>query len=312
MNIRTQNHISTPHALAARHAQAAASADTASSASDPTDSVSLSSEARSALAGSGNDVVTVHNAEELKKALENVEDGQTIHLAKGEYRGNFKLDNVSGVTLEGEKGTKLIGESTDKGTTLALDNVENSTIKGLAIEGGQKGLLLDRSGHNTLTDLDVGNTGKEAVHFRSGSSDNLLTRSNIHGAGLDKAGNGEGVYVGSSESNSDIANGNPDRSNNNRIIGNHISGTQSECVDVKEGTTGTVLANNTFDGGAIRGENGATSLVALKGNNAQVSGNTYNKDGNRHVEHDVKIPIIVPGWGKGNNVKDTEDVKHGR
>ena len=63
----------------------------------------------------------------------------------------------------------------------------------------------------------------------------------------------------------------PDRSDRNVVKGNKIGQTTAEAVDIKEGTTGGVVEDNTFDGSAL---SGADSRVDVKGNNWLIKENT--------------------------------------
>ena len=66
-------------------------------------------------------------------------------------------------------------------------------ISGITIQNGQKGVVLDGATHTLLTGIMVAEIGDEGVHFRSNSSDNRLTQSEVRSTGKYQAGFGEGV-----------------------------------------------------------------------------------------------------------------------
>jgi len=114
---------------------------------------------------------------------------------------------------------------------------------------------------------------------------------------------GEGVYVGSAYNNwctyTACA---PDASDRNTVTGSTFADNGSEAVDVKEGTTGTVVSGNTFDG------TGSTALswVDMKGNDGSVIGNN-----GRVARRDGFLTEVgAAGWGVRNtfaaNVADVQ------
>lgn len=165
------------------------------------------------------------------------------------------------------------------------------------MRGAQKGVVLDRSSEVVMDGLDVGGSGMEAIHFRTGSSDNRLTNSLVHDTGRVEPGFGEGVYVGSAASNwSTYGDGGPDRSDRNAIVGNRIWRTTAESIDVKEGTTGGVISDNSFDGAGLSGAHFADSWLDLKGNGYRVAGNI----GVGTLLDGFQTHVQLPGWGREN------------
>jgi hypothetical protein len=149
-----------------------------------------------------------------------------------------------------------------------------------------------------ITGLTVTTTGDEAIHLRKFSTDNRVTANTISNTGLRKPKFGEGIYIGTAESNwCDISNCEPDRSDRNEITGNTISGTTSENVDIKEGTSDGVLQANSFDGSAIIE---ADSWVDVKGRGWVIAGNT----GANSPQDGFQTHEIVDGWGTENVFRD--------
>lgn len=242
--------------------------------------------------------VTVATAAELKAALAKPEPGAVIRLADGVYTGNFvatgRATADKPITLCGAAGAVLDGGGTGDGYVLHLDRASYWIVKGFTVRNGQKGIMADETTNSLLQGISVSGTGDEAIHLRKFSSDNEVVGNTVRGAGLRKPKFGEGIYVGSAESNwCDISNCEPDRSDRNRIIGNTISGTTAECIDIKEGTSDGVLLSNTFDGSSLAD---ADSWVDVKGRGWTIEGNT----GRNSPRDGFQTHEIIDGWGTGN------------
>lgn len=242
--------------------------------------------------------LTVSTAAELTAALKKVAPGAVIALRPGVYSGRFVADRSgtasAPITLCGPSDAILDGGSTKKGYVLHLDGVSHWRVLGLTVRDGQKGVMADGVRNTLLRGLTVERIGDEAIHLRRNSVDNQVVGNRVSGTGLRSRKYGEGIYVGTAESNwTSITGGAPDRSDRNEIRGNTVSGTTSEAVDIKEGTTGGTLADNVFDGATITA---ADSAVDVKGNGWRITGNTVlsaPKDG-------FQTHRILPGWGDGN------------
>lgn len=239
----------------------------------------------------------VSSTAELAAALAAAEPGQTIALASGRYDAPVEITRSGAadapITLCGPADAVLAGASTDTGYTLHLDQASWWVLSGFSVEGGQKGVMLDGSSSNVLAGIRVSDTGDEAIHLRAGSSDNRLEGVVVRGTGLRKAEFGEGVYIGTAESNwCDISDCGPDASDRNVVTGADIAGTTAEAIDVKEGTTGGELSGNTLDGTA---STAVDSLIDVKGSGWLVTGNTGGgpRDG-------AQVHVIVDGWGADN------------
>jgi hypothetical protein len=141
--------------------------------------------------------------------------------------------------------------------------------------------------------------GAEAVHFRHSSSDGMIQDSVIHDTGKVQPAYGEGVYIGSANSNWSSIMGSsstPDVSNHVTVLNNHISNTTAEGVDVKEGTTGGSIVGNVFTNAGFSGQNSADSWVDVKGNGYDVSGNS----GTTTKLDAIQVHSVLTGWGRSN------------
>lgn len=242
--------------------------------------------------------VTVTSAAELQAALANPPPGTVITLADGVYTGNFTATGSgtpeSPVTLCGTGSSVLDGGQLDDGYVLHLNQASYWVLQGFTVRNGQKGVMLDETTHSVLRGLTVSNTGDEAIHLRKFSTDNKVLGSVISDTGKRKPKFGEGIYIGTAQSNwCDVSSCEPDKSDRNEVAGNDISGTSAECVDIKEGTSHGIVRDNRFDGSGIVG---ADSWVDVKGNAWMIENNS----GRNSPADGFQTHEIVDGWGTGN------------
>ena len=259
--------------------------------------------------------VTVSSSSQLQWALKQAQAGDLIKLADGNYRGQFVATKSgsanSRITLCGSRASVLDGGSYKKGYGFHLKG-SYWTLTGFTVRNSQKGIVLDRASHNILRKLIVADVGQEAVHFRIHSSNNILRESLIQNTGLVDAGYGEGVYVGSAKSNWKKLTGNkPDKSDYNKVLYNRIVQTRAECVDIKEGTTGTMLEGNHFDGSFINGANYADSWVDVKGNDVIIRGNVGRNSGYGLLDG-YQTHVNVKGTGQRPRFENNDSEVNGK
>jgi hypothetical protein len=214
--------------------------------------------------------VPVSSSAALSSALRGARPGDTIELAPGHYSGKFVASGPAGaaapITVVGSCASVLDGGPPASGYALHLVGADHWRLAGFTVTGAQKGIMVERSGHTVLSHLTVGNVGQEAVHLYNFSSDNVVQRSLVHDTGTVEPRFGEGLYLGSAESNwATRSGGKPDESNRNRALGNTFRHTAAENIDVKEATSGGLIAGNAFDGSAVSGQNSADSVLDVKG-----------------------------------------------
>jgi hypothetical protein len=244
----------------------------------------------------------VNDAAGLTAALAAAAPGDVIRLADGTYSGAF-VASRSGtaerpIWLCGGRGAVLDGDGTSGGYVLHLNGVASWRVVGITLTNGQKGLVADATALSVLQDLHVHDIGDEAIHLRATSTGNAVLRNRVERTGLRKPKFGEGIYVGSATSNwGKYSHDQPDRSDHNLVMGNTITQTSAESVDIKEGTTGGALLDNTFDGSAMTG---ADSWVDVKGNGWLVAGNT----GRTSPQDGFQTHQIEDGWGDRNVFRD--------
>jgi len=240
----------------------------------------------------------VSTGDELEAALDDAHPGDVIALAPGRYTGNFVIaadgEPEDPITLCGTTASVLDGGDTDDGYVVHLDGVAHWVLQGFGVENGQKGVMADATTDSVIRDLTVTRIGDEAIHLRNHSTDNQVLDNTISDTGLRKPKFGEGIYIGTAESNwCDITDCEPDASDRNLVDGNTISNTTSESVDIKEGTSDGVLRGNSFDGSGIVN---ADSWVDVKGNGWLIEDNT----GTASPGDGFQTHEILDGWGTGN------------
>ncbi|MCH8621994.1 right-handed parallel beta-helix repeat-containing protein [Undibacterium sp. TS12] len=252
----------------------------------------------------------VTNAKELQDAIGKVKAGDVIQLAAGTYKDKFVIKNKSGkadqpIQLTGPAGSSAAVLANSGGYGLYLDHANYWIIDGITINNSGKGIILDTSTNNVLQNLTVHDVDDEGIHFRAFSTDNVLKNSHIYNTGKKQAGFGEGVYIGSANSNwCTYTSCNPDKSDRNKVLTNSIGpNVRAEGIDIKEGSSDGLIQGNTFDGSGISGENYADSVIDVKGNNYAITGNTVNNhptSSDKNLLDGFQIHQAYTGWGKNN------------
>jgi hypothetical protein len=241
----------------------------------------------------------VRTAAELTAALRAARPGTNIFLADGIYAGSFVASTAGTadhpIWLCGGPGAVMDGDGIKKGYVLHLNGVAFWRVVGFTVRNGQKGVMADATAHSVIQGLDVHDIGDEGIHLRSNSTGNAVLNNQVHSTGLRKAKFGEGIYIGSAESNMRRYSppDGPDRCDFNVIAGNTIRNTSAESIDIKEGSSGGLLRGNTFDG---TGMTGADSWVDVKGNDWVIENNR----GTNSPEDGFQTHEIIDGWGTGN------------
>lgn len=241
------------------------------------------------------DTVEVSTTSQLQAALAAASPGQTIRMAAGTYRGSFVATKpgtaASPITLTGPADAVLVNDGPsgdapdcpvptpgwDSGYGLWLSGASYWNLAGFSVRESKKGIVVDASPHTTIDGVTVDRIDEEAIHFRRSSADSVLRNSTVTNTGLVQKGYGEGVYLGSANSNWGCHgnSGGVDRGDRIQVLGNHIGpGIAAEPIDVKEGTFDGVIKGNTFDGKGISGENSADSWIDVKGIGYTIEDNT--------------------------------------
>ncbi|WP_432830008.1 right-handed parallel beta-helix repeat-containing protein [Dactylosporangium sp. CA-092794] len=246
---------------------------------------------------------TVSDAKDLEDALSAAQPGNVIVLRDGVYEGKFvaskAADKDNPIYLCGGSGAVLDGGGVKAGYVLHLDGASYWRVLGLTLRNGQKGLMADHVQGALIQGLTVEQIGDEGIHLRNFSSDNVVRGNTVRNTGNRRDTFGEGIYVGTAESNwCTVSDCKPDNSDRNVVEGNTITDTTSESVDIKEGTTGGQVINNTFDGAKFSGSH-ADSWIDVKGNDWLIQGN----QGHNSKLDGFQTHEVVKGWGSNNVFK---------
>lgn len=246
---------------------------------------------------------TVTDAGQLTEALAAARPGDTISLRPGTYEGKFVARTAGTadkpITLCGDTTSIIDGGGVKKGYALHLNRASHWRLIGFTVRNSQKGVMADTVTGAVVQGLTVHDIGDEAIHLRNFSSGNTVQYNLIYNTGLRREKFGEGVYLGTAESNwEQFSGGKMDRSDRNIVRGNVIRAT-AEAIDVKEGTSGGRITGNVFDGSALGGSKHNDSWVDVKGNGYLIEGNR----GSRTLEDGFQTHEIVDGWGTGNTFR---------
>ncbi|MFI6595818.1 discoidin domain-containing protein [Nonomuraea sp. NPDC050536] len=270
----------------------------------------------------GGPTVDVSTAAQLISALAGSQPGQTIRLAAGEYHGVFVAQRAgtaaAPITLTGPSGAILVNDGPsgeapscpvptpgwDSGYGLWLYGAPYWKLTGFTVKDSKKGIVVDDSPHVTIDGVYVHHTDEEAVHFRRSSADGVIQNSRIDHTGLVQPGYGEGVYIGSANSNWGCHGntGGVDRSDRVAVLRNRLGpDIAAEHIDVKEGTFDGVIRGNTFDGTGITGENSGDSWVDVKGIGYLIEGNTgtFAPPGTFANGYETHNPSTNPSFANG-------------
>ncbi|SFH75455.1 cellulose binding domain-containing protein [Amycolatopsis regifaucium] len=268
------------------------------------------------------DVVDVATAVELQAALAAASPGQTIRLAAGTYRGSFVAmrQGTAGapITMTGPATAVLINDGPsgeapscpvptagwDSGYGFWLYGAPYWHLKGFTVQESKKGIVADNSHHTVIDGVRVHRIDEEGVHFRRSSADSVLRDSMISHTGLAQPGYGEGVYLGSANSNWACHgnSGGVDRGDRIQVLNNHIGPyVAAESIDVKEGTADGVIRGNTFDGQGISGQNSADSWIDVKGTGYVIEDNTgtFASPGTFANGYETHNPATTPSFPNG-------------
>ncbi|SDK29945.1 discoidin domain-containing protein [Nonomuraea jiangxiensis] len=271
---------------------------------------------------SGGSTVDVATAAQLSAALSAAQPGQTIRLAAGEYRGAFLAQRAgtasAPITLTGPTNAVLVNDGPsgtapscpaptsgwDSGYGLWLFGANYWRLNGFTVKDSKKGIVLDNSRNVTIDGVYVHHTDEEAVHFRRSSADGVIQNSRIDNAGLVQPGYGEGVYIGSANSNWSCHgnSGGVDRSDRVRVLNNVIGpNVAAEHIDIKEGTFDGVIRGNTFNGRGITGQNSGDSWVDAKGIGYLIENNTgnFSSPGTFANGYETHNPSTSPSFANG-------------
>jgi hypothetical protein len=128
----------------------------------------------------------------------------------------------------------------------------------------------------------------------------VIKNSTVYNTGKEEPGYGEGVYLGSANSNWSCYGATPstpDASNYIQVLDNRIGpNVAAEGIDVKEGTHDGVIAGNTLDGTGEKNQHDADSTMDIKGDKYKITDNVAK---NGYLD-DIQLHNVWGNTGCGN------------
>jgi hypothetical protein len=249
--------------------------------------------------------VYVNDGAQLQSALNNAVPGQTIYIQDGYYQrnggfyANAGIDGTAAnpITVIGSRNAILTTGTLSSSYGFSLKGNKYWIVKGFTVTNSSKGVVLDNSSYVTIDSLCVKKIGGEGIHLRTFTSYCTVKKCFIDSTGLNDYSFGEGIYIGSANSNwCTYTNCDPDTSNYNQVLSNSFGNfVTAENVDIKEGTKNGLIKGNNFNGTGLQDMNGGDSWIDLKGNYYIIEDNV----GNNSILDGFQTHIQPPG-GYGN------------
>ncbi len=251
-------------------------------------------------------LVTVSSSTQLQNALNTATAGTTIQVQPGVYTrsGGFSAPiNVDGtsaspITVEGIGEVVLSTGTLTSSYGFWLTGNKYWVLKNFSIRNCKKGLIIDSSFHNVVENVTVKYIGEEGIHIRTYSSYNTVRNCYLDSIGMVIPDIGEGIYIGSAESNwCTYTNCNMDTCNYNQVLNNSFGNyVRAENIDLKEGTKGGIIRGNIMNGTGLANLNGGDSWIDVKGNSYIIEFNT----GTNSYLDGIQTHIRYPGFGNFN------------
>ena len=257
--------------------------------------------------------ITCGTTTEIQNALKNALPGDRIVIKAGTYTGSKSTSGYSNAFFySGKDGTAtnhiivesettpviLQGTGTSSGYALYITG-DYWEIRNLKTTNAQKGIVLDNSNYSLIDSCEVYGVGQEGIHLRDNSANDTVQNCKVHDTGRASAGYGEGIYIGTDNNSWDQYKA---ACNNNLVKGCTVGpNVTAEHVDIKEGTTGTIIDSCTFNGTGISGSNFADSFIDAKGNNAIIRYNTCYRNSNSKIADAFQVHQQLSGWGLNND-----------
>ncbi len=230
-------------------------------------------------------LVNVSSASQLTSAVTNARPGDLIQLAAGTYTvGQQKLVTSGTATAPimmcGPRSAVIQSGSVSSGGFELAVRADYWTLSGFTVASSQQGIAIEGGSYNVIDGVEVRNVGQEAVQIHGLSTHNVVRNSYLHDTGKYVAQYGEAVYIGAAPTQwCTWSSCGPDRSDNNQVIADSIGpNIGSDPIDIKAGTTGTLVQDNFIDGSGMGNlcsdHNWCGGLAIINGQNALFRGNT--------------------------------------
>jgi hypothetical protein len=244
--------------------------------------------------------VTVTNARELMAAVKTAGPGTVITMAPGTYNEQINVTAngtaANPIWVCGPRSAVVNIGSIQNNHGIQISNSSNLVVAGMTVTNSLKGISVIRSTNVTVADTLVDNIGYEGIHVRNFSTDNIVVGNTIKNTGKRDPFYGEGIYIGTSDANWCAQTScQPDKTDRTLLMGNNISLTGAQPIEVKEGTSNGVIRDNIIDGANAMPR--AEEWVKVKGNDWSI----YNNTGKNSTMHGFAVNGSVAGWGLRNS-----------
>lgn len=246
---------------------------------------------------------TVHTVDELTAAVDRAHPGTVIRMAPGTYRDQIDIHAngtaANPVWICGSREAVINVGSIQDNHGIQIKNSSNLVIAGMTVTNSLKGISVIGGTNVTIADTRIDHIGYEGIHLRAFTTDSTVVGNTISNTGMRDAPFGEGIYIGTSENNwCDQTNCRPDRTDRILVLGNQISLTSAQPIEVKEGTSDGVVRDNVIDG--ANGMSAADEWIKVKGNNWLI----YDNSGANSPLNGFAVNGSVAGWGLHNTFTD--------
>jgi hypothetical protein len=268
------------------------------------------------------------NFDQLKSFIFKATPGDTIALIPNtNYYGNLIVKNdINGnpgihgtpdnyISIIGDSTSSIISPELNSSYVFYIENSSyifignNSNLKsfgiGFNLTNAKKGFYANNCNNIIFKNLNVYNIGNEGVHFMNNSYSCDILNNYIYDTGKTNNGYGEGIYIGSAFSNWVTDNGNliPDETKKINIKFNYVINTTAECLDIKEGTSDSLVEGNYFFGNKLSNDNYADSWIDIKGSSWYIKNNTLEITLTNGIEIKcIKTGDIVTNSGNYNTI----------
>jgi parallel beta-helix repeat protein len=234
----------------------------------------------------------------IQAAVDAAAAGDVVQVRPGTWAESVSIVDPlkPGLTVEGLGGRPVV--TPPAGTNgFYVRKVDGITLRGLAIQGGARGVRLDTSVGSTLDDLVATGQTRDGLLVRNGSG-NTVTGSSVTGAFVD------GIRV--ERSDAAVVSGNVVAGSGRRglqvknaqtatVTGNAVSGSGRDGLEVLHVVTSAVVTGN------VSSASGRVGFRVKKLTNATVTGNSATGAVREGIEvHRLTTSTLDGNTGHGN------------
>jgi hypothetical protein len=175
--------------------------------------------------------------------------GDTINILPGTYEPLVVSSKQDLVFHAPEGGVTLTSGTYERDAGVLIEKSSGIVVEGLRVERSLWGIRVFSSNGVVVRENTVLDIGQEAIHILSRSTDVTVEGNVVNSTGQRPGSNGEfeyadlgeGIYLGTGGKLSD---GQIDIVSNVRIIGNDISNTSAEAIEIKASVFDVIVRNN--------------------------------------------------------------------